>query len=350
MSDSSVIEKLHRKSWPEKILNFGVSFLDEAFRGILPNDLIIIGAPSGVGKTQLCMNIAIANANQNKKVYYFALEARKFELEQRAKFQQFARFYFDDPDRTRVEGHLNYKDWLLQRFDKELEKYSDAVRDAMTNVLDNVSVFYKTGDAFTHIDLIEKVLTVQRDADLIIVDHLHYFDWDGENENKAIKEIIKTVRTLSLELDKPIILVSHLRKRDKRFANEYAADQDEFHGSSEIFKIATGAITLGSRGIVEGKFVSYLRIPKSRDDGSITRYLGEIYFDPKIGSYADEYRIGSVNQKESDFTPLTDFEIPYWAKSARRGNSVEISQEPKRFVAPPRVPRDFHSSYNPSRD
>ncbi|MFN7262531.1 MAG: hypothetical protein ACK5UJ_01840, partial [Pseudobdellovibrionaceae bacterium] len=35
------------------ITRFGISFLDEALDGILPIDLVLFGASSGVGKTSL---------------------------------------------------------------------------------------------------------------------------------------------------------------------------------------------------------------------------------------------------------------------------------------------------------
>ena len=42
-------------------LSFGVKFLDAALGGILPDDLVLIGAPSGVGKTGFVTNLAAAS-------------------------------------------------------------------------------------------------------------------------------------------------------------------------------------------------------------------------------------------------------------------------------------------------
>ncbi|HND85068.1 MAG TPA: DnaB-like helicase C-terminal domain-containing protein, partial [Pseudobdellovibrionaceae bacterium] len=40
------------------LIPFGISFLDGALDGILPNDLILIGAATGAGKTTLATQLA----------------------------------------------------------------------------------------------------------------------------------------------------------------------------------------------------------------------------------------------------------------------------------------------------
>jgi replicative DNA helicase len=59
----------------DKNCYFGVTYLDAALKGICPNDLILIGATSGAGKTELCAQIARINAKLGKRVNYIALEA-----------------------------------------------------------------------------------------------------------------------------------------------------------------------------------------------------------------------------------------------------------------------------------
>lgn len=340
-------EAKDRDTWAERSLEFGVSFLDDAVRGILPNELILLGAPSGLGKTQLCANIAIHNAVKNKRVYYIALEARKNEIQQRLKYQSYAELFFDDPDRPSIEGQLNYKQWLMKKFDSQLSKYDDTV-SAKKEILKNILFFYKDAGKFDVGDLIANVVQVQHEVDLIIVDHLHYFDLDDDNENRAMKKILQTVRSLVLENNKPIILVSHLRKKDKKSQEEFAAGLDEFHGSSDIFKIATITVTLGPGKLTQdGKFKSYMRIPKMRDDGSVARFLAETFFNNRMGQYDDEYRIGSTSQGQ-EFTSLPNASIPYWAISARREDSSNIPGEAERPLARKGVQRPIAARYNPS--
>src|SRR5690606_17377988 len=98
-------------------------------------------------------------------------------------------------------------------------------------------LFYKTKTFGTN-ELLLAVAECSKDTDLIIVDHVHYFDFDDDNENRAIKDLAKIVRQLSIEEQKPIILIAHLRKRDKKNP-DLVADLEEFHGSSDLYKIAT---------------------------------------------------------------------------------------------------------------
>ena len=84
-SSNFIDERQHRQK--NKLLKFGVSFVDDSLLGILPDDLILVGAPSGVGKTQFCVNLALANVSVGKRVHFFALEAGKYEIERRLKWQ-----------------------------------------------------------------------------------------------------------------------------------------------------------------------------------------------------------------------------------------------------------------------
>ena len=59
----------------ERALKYHHAFLDDYLRAILPADLILIGAPTGLGKTDLALNIATTNALLGKRVHYFALAA-----------------------------------------------------------------------------------------------------------------------------------------------------------------------------------------------------------------------------------------------------------------------------------
>jgi predicted ATP-dependent serine protease len=59
---------------PSRICTFGIKPLDDALIGLLPNDLAIIGADSGVGKSEICLDLAIHNASKGKKVALYFIE------------------------------------------------------------------------------------------------------------------------------------------------------------------------------------------------------------------------------------------------------------------------------------
>ena len=312
------LERENRKGLKDQLLKFGVSFLDDSLLGIRPDDLVLVGAPSGVGKTQFCVNLALANLADGKRVHFFALEAGVNEIERRLKFQVLAHNFYGDPNRPKLGRPLLFDEWEVGEYEGLLTEYEDWAEKYCVASFGGLHTFYKT-ETFDVAKLIELTSYVSEETDLIIVDHVHYFDWDDQNDNRAIKEIAKAARDLCLVGKKPIVLVAHLRKRDKKHS-ELVADLDEFHGSSDLTKIATKVITLASGGPApEGGFYTYLRTPKNRNSSSSSRYLAKIVFDEKKGTYESTYKIGWANAHT--FGEIEMGKIPSWVgRSNRRGS------------------------------
>lgn len=303
-----------------QLLSFGMHYLDQAMRGILPQDLILVGASSGAGKTQFCVNMALRNVESGRRVHMIALEAEQNEIEQRFEYGLLARAYFDDPTEKPFIKNLNYLDWVLGKFDDKLSKYESIIRDAFDSYK-TFETYYKTKD-FGLPELVQSIYSVAEKTDLIIVDHVHYFDLDDDNENRALKQIAKTVRDVVQNIGKPVVLVAHLRKRDRRFS-PLVPELDDFHGSSDLGKICTKAITLARGEMIDRKrFETYVRIPKCRIDGSVTQYVAKTVFSLELNAYEKGYQIGQLTAGGTEFEEFnTDNEhhkgkIPHWAKRA----------------------------------
>lgn len=304
-------ESKQREGISKKIMSFGIDFLDHATRGILPDDLVILGARSGAGKTQFCVNLALINSLMGKKVHMIALEASTLEIERRMKYLILAELFYSDKDRVKTDTAMNFINWYLGDHENTLAKYEDQARQR-TGFLENFFTFYKT-DKFGIKELIESVESVFDETDLIIIDHVHYFDFDDDNENKALREITKTVRKICQVIQRPIILVAHLRKRDKN-NTEVAPGLDEFHGSSELTKIATKVISIGvGNMITPGLFETYVRIPKCRIDGSVTRYAGKVIFNGRTNRYDSNYELGTISNSGS-YDVVSPEKTPPWAR------------------------------------
>lgn len=314
-------EREKRKTYRKGLLTFGVDFLDDAMEGILSHDLILVGAGSGGGKTQFCCNVAMANVLNGKRVHYLALEAEEAEIERRILYQLFCKYYFADPTRPRLE--ISFQKWMLGDFIESGFRYETEAAEEFENTFQTLFTYYKLGDFNIH-TFISQVMMCADETDLIIVDHVHYFDFEDDNEHRAMKEIAKKARELSLEQGKPIILVSHLRKRD-RSNQEMVPGQEEFHGSSDLYKISTKAITLapGSWGDA-GKMETYFRIVKNRWNMSVSRFIASKTYLTNEGRYSEGYKIGDANQKrDSEFTELDKGNVPRWARNVR-GTSSEF--------------------------
>lgn len=70
---------------------FHVGFLDDIAIGLLETDLVVLGAPTGKGKTTLAAIFAQNAAKSGSRVHYFALEAHDGEIEQRMLFRIMSR-------------------------------------------------------------------------------------------------------------------------------------------------------------------------------------------------------------------------------------------------------------------
>lgn len=313
-SDSSRKEFESRKSMATRLGSFGVDFLDEALRGIFPDDLILLGAPSGVGKTELCCIVSLANMANGKKVHYIALEAGEYEIERRMKYPLVLERYYADPNRPHL-GKIEYTDWLIGKYSQQLEKYELEAAEFFEKAYKDLFLFYKQ-DKFGLDELIRSVCYVAAETDLIIVDHVHYFDFDDENENRAIKEIAKTVRSLTIEQQKPIILIAHLRKKYNT-NDELIAGLDEFHGTSDLYKIATRVITVSPGRITEdGLYETFFRIAKNRLDGGVSRFSAREFFNPKKRGYeSGKYQIGWAEQsRKRGFVEIESKFYPNWGR------------------------------------
>ena len=60
------------------ILTYPMQFLNDTLGGIMKSELVVIGADSGCGKTELANHIAFHNAERGKNVYLFSLEGDKY--------------------------------------------------------------------------------------------------------------------------------------------------------------------------------------------------------------------------------------------------------------------------------
>ncbi|MCX5748043.1 MAG: AAA family ATPase, partial [Proteobacteria bacterium] len=307
-------ERDERLTMAERAISYYHPFLDDALRAILPHDLVLLGAPTGEGKTDLALSIAASNAKAGRRVCYFALEAEPRELERRQKFSLLAKEVL----RNKHPGarELNYTDWILGRCEHICGPFNADADKTILQTLSEFRTFYR-GARFTQGDLGQEINAIHQTADLIVIDHLHYVDSDDPNELRALAETVKTIRDLSLRIGKPIILIAHLRKRDVR-SIQGTATIDDFHGSSNIVKIATQAITIERARKIEctnwylaPTFVSILKDRRGGAPGLVALSM----FDRRFRSYQPTYTLGRVGDG-GKWEPL-DGDVPTWAKHHR---------------------------------
>lgn len=311
-----VDEQYERVDRGRRKLRYLISFLDDYLMGIAPHDLILLGAPSGQGKTDLALGIATSNAQQGKRVHYFALEAEPRELERRIKYALITREMYrtGHPDRDR----MSYTGWIFGELEGICGSFNAYADQQILEKLATLQTFYR-GAQFTAETLQRRVQEVHERSSLIIVDHLHYIDSDDENENRALGDAVKAIRDISLRIGVPIILVAHLRKRDQR-AKQVVADLDDFHGSSNITKIATQVIAIERASNIEAEkwwqSPTFMSIPKDRRGGRCP-YVALAMFDRRTRSYSNSYALGRVSGQQ--WEPIEIQERVAWAAHHETG-------------------------------
>jgi replicative DNA helicase len=302
-----------RKLYGAQVLKYGVPFLDEATGGIPRRSLIVIGARTGAGKTQLVTRIAMKNAQDGKRVSILALEAEEGEIERRMKFS----FTSTLAQHAGINiENWTFQDWMLYKL-PEATPFEAAAEERCAVALKGVRTLYRNYGDFGIAELEKQIIKAAKFSDLIILDHLHYVDTDGDDDNSDYKRIVRLLRNLTLNFGVPIIVVAHLRKKQGGKSAPVIPELDDFHGTSEITKHATEVIVLSRvREIEYGGakpqgLPTYMRLVKHRLDGARSWPAAITFYQPAFGYYAPEYGIGQMYDNDQKWKPFAS--RPIWA-------------------------------------
>lgn len=298
-----------------RALTFGVEYLDRLFGRLMPNDIVLVGSKTGVGKTELLTAVAAANAVRGRRVRYFALEAERREITRRLKWRELANAGY--PAAAEAGLVPNYLDW--RQADPDLDAVLAPLEPAIDQRLlerigRNLVVLYRMG-GFTIEDFVTIAEDTETETDLYILDHLHYIDNADESENRGLTRILQAISDLALRLAKPIVIAAHLRKEPPTKQKRLLPSLDDFQGTSNISKIVTKALMMGRADDQKPQAPwlapTYMQAQKLRRDGSRCRFVGLVHFSMKTGRYVDEFQVGLP--KGEKFEPLKIDEWPHWA-------------------------------------
>ena len=299
----------------ETMLHFHLDYLDDYCVGVGKNDLVLLGAATGCGKTALAKTIAQRNVEEGKTCTYFALEAEQGEIEVRLAYELI--LGLASRAGTSLTG-VNYARWHC-RMHPELIKYEDSAESEVREKYKNLHTFYKRGD-FTQQDLKKEFYAAHAESDLLVLDHLHYVDTQDNNENRAYKDLVKTVRDLALECDTPIICVAHLRKRNTGAVRRVVPDIEDFHGSSDLIKIATKCVVFApayDQEMPYGLAPTYVHVAKDRRVGT-SRFVGLCAYDLRETTYRPGYQLGRISSVGDKWEETKFMQLPSWSERAIR--------------------------------
>lgn len=280
----------------EQIGCFGVSYLDHKLRGILKNDLIVIGARSGAGKSTLSNIIATANARNGTKVALFSLE--NFPDDNFVE-KAFYRYRYLVKDYS-----LSLRDFASGNFDKDLDKLAESQLYA-EKCYENIKVINRQSN-FDIEDIKKNIISCSQEGyKLIVLDHLDYVDkFVNDTDYTHINSLMKTIREVQDAFNVAVVAISHLRKNMTMKEPPVIPSIDEFIGSSNKVKEATCVIMFapddkGNFEMVanegEDNIKSTWCCVRKLRMGGIDNKAAKLLFNVKTGVYDDGYKLYSVN-------------------------------------------------------
>jgi replicative DNA helicase len=195
------IEQLYERK--ERITGVPTGFadLDNVTSGLQPSDMIVVAARPGMGKTSLCLNIAVNAATRHKiPVAIFSLEMSRQQLAMRMITSE-ARVNFQ---RLRT-GALGQDE--VNRLVAAVGKLSEA------------PIYTDDSGTLSAIELRAKARRLQKERGIgmVILDYLQLMRGSnprGSTDNRVqeISEISRSLKALAKELRVPVIAISQLNR------------------------------------------------------------------------------------------------------------------------------------------
>ena len=193
----------------EKLLYFGVPWMDEMFVA-MPGNVTLLGGRPGGGKTGLALQARNVTALAGIRAGFFSLEMTRPELDARD-----AAWWFSDPERGRIYA---YKDFLLGNYDsaRALAAYRESGNfPAMGNAL---SWHHPSGIPVGKLAAFITEAVHAHGIRLAIIDYFQYIGLTrqkGDNLASAYAANSQAIKRLAQELKIHILLLSQLSRDEE---------------------------------------------------------------------------------------------------------------------------------------
>lgn len=193
------LEKLAQSKGEITGLETGFRYLDKVTSGLHANELIIIAARPAMGKTAFALNLATNVAmTSNKAVALFTLEMPAEQLTMRmiASVGQI-------DSRKLTSGNLENSDW--KRVNEAISRLADT----------HIFIDDTPGISINEIRAKARRLAADGNLGIIIIDYLQLISVNSKyagNRQQEIAEISRSLKTLAMELEIPIIALAQLSR------------------------------------------------------------------------------------------------------------------------------------------
>ncbi len=305
------IEDLRHKNEDITGVPSGYSSLDRVTYGWQNSDLIILAARPSVGKTAFALNLArnaVLHPTKQTPVAFFSLEMSAGQLVQRILSAE-SEIWLEKISRGKLEEHE-----MKQLYAKGIQRLAQA------------PLFIDDTPALNIFELRAKCrrLKARDNIGLIIIDYLQLMSGTGENRNgnreQEISNISRNLKSLSKELNVPIIALSQLsREVEKRGAKdgskvpqlsdlresgaiEQDADMVMFLYRPDYYDMTTNETGENIKGLTE------VKIAKHRNGSLETVKLKALLHIQKFTNW-DEDPYSSIGLPAGGWRPVDDGEV-----------------------------------------
>ena len=227
--------------------------LNEKLHGLRQGELVTVCSGTGVGKSQLCRNLAVHLIQEGYKVGYIALE------------ESLARTGLS------LLGLVMGKPLHI---DRDLVT-PDEMREAFMKELSERLFVYNHFGSLSSENLLARCryLRVAEQCDFLIIDHLSILvsGWGDGDERRLIDNVMTALRSQVCEATGVgMILVSHLKRVEGKSA-ERGGDPELNHlrGSQSISQLSDACIALSRDTMGEDPHVTTVRVLKNRFSGEL---------------------------------------------------------------------------------
>ncbi|MDU3177189.1 replicative DNA helicase [Anaerococcus sp.] len=180
----------------------GLETIDIKLSGLQPSQLVLLAARPAMGKTALGLTMAWNAAKEGKSVAFFSLEMSTLQLN----YRLLSMVSMIDLEQV-MNGRIKDDEWeLLFTATKQI-----AAKDLYVDETPGITLSEMRSKL--------KRLKAEVGVDLVVIDYLQLMQADGYQENRQneIASISRGLKTLSKELNCPILSLAQLsREADKR--------------------------------------------------------------------------------------------------------------------------------------
>lgn len=233
------LERTAKSEHPFIGLETGFRRLDELTSGLKEQELIILAARPGVGKTAMALNIAAHVAlHLKKKVLFFSLEMSASALVRRLLAAQ-AKVNLQKI----ISGRISFRPGRTPSDLERLVEAADHLAEAPLWIDDSasLSVLEMRGKA--------RRLQMERGLDLVVVDYLQLMSSGMKTENRTqeVSAISRGLKALAKQLNVPVLALSQLSRQPERRGADARPQLSDLRESGSIEQDADVVIFIHRR-------------------------------------------------------------------------------------------------------